>query len=185
MKNYFYFISNLKTRLIGDITKDNNKNTPLFGKIKSKKRECMNDYLIMLKSFVLGTELLFATILAYLGLGKEHYYIFGLLVTVDVITGILASYVLNKDITSKKMSVGIVAKMLILLVPLILATMGKAVSVDVSLPVDVFINMLIIGEGYSAIANIYTIIYKKELPEFEVLKLLLDKLKEFVEKMMV
>ncbi len=107
------------------------------------------------------------SIMSYLGINGEAFFLFALLLLIDYVTGVLKAKTMGYKITSNRMKYGIISKMSLLLVPLILAIGAKALEADFRFVLMVGINILVLSEVYSIIGNIYSIRTKDELPEYD------------------
>lgn len=108
-----------------------------------------------------------AGVLTYLGLDHEVFTIFGYLLFIDYVTGVLKAKSLGQCISSNKMKYGVVSKFSLVLIPLVLALCAKALHGDSANLLYIGMNILILSEAYSIIGNIYTIRSKEELPEWD------------------
>ena len=134
-------------------------------------------YIKIMTAFIMVGISSFAT---YLGINVEALSLFALLLVIDYITGIAKAKRLKENITSNKMKYGIVSKLLLLIIPLVLAICSKAMSIDISSLMFVAINMLVLSEGYSILGNIYAFRTAKELPEIEVVAILGKRIRSFL-----
>lgn len=121
--------------------------------------------------------------LAYLGLDKEAILLFSLLLLIDYVTGVTKSYKLGYAITSVRMKYGILSKLSLLLIPIVLAIGAKAVGSDFKSVLIIGLNILILSEVYSIIGNIYSIRTHKELPEYDVVAMLGNKIRNMLLKL--
>lgn len=113
-----------------------------------------------------------AMILVWAGVNEQTYSIFTFLLLTDYVTGISKAYMMGDSITSNKSKYGIMSKASLLIIPIILGLGGKAVGADFSTILYWSMNVLIMSELYSIIANVYSIRTGEELPEFDVLQLI-------------
>lgn len=116
--------------------------------------------------------LFIGSLMTYLGINGESFFLFAVLLFIDYITGITKARCMSAAITSNRMKYGIISKLSLLLIPLILAIGAKAVNADFSTVLLVGINILVLSEVYSIIGNIYTIRTREELPEYDVVAIL-------------
>lgn len=94
---------------------------------------------------------------AYLGIKHEMMGILATLLIFDTITGILKSGRIYgvKSITSGSLTAGIISKMLMFLVPVIVALAMKSVGMDDGTVIlQASIGVLCMSEAYSALSNI-------------------------------
>lgn len=110
-----------------------------------------------------------ATVLNYVGLDKEVYFIYCLLLIIDYVTGIGRAYRLGISITSREMRIGMISKMSLLTVPIILGLGFKVVGADGAKALEIGMIILSLSEVYSSISNIHAIKTTKDLPEFDAL----------------
>lgn len=120
-----------------------------------------------IKFFYNFIVILISSMLAYLELDKEPMFFFAVLLIIDYITGLYKAKILGHSITSNKMKYGCISKMLLILVPIVLAIGAKSVGADMDKALIVGINILIISEIYSIIGNIYSARTKQEFPEWD------------------
>lgn len=120
-----------------------------------------------IKVFYNFIVILISSMLAYLELDKEPMFFFAVLLVVDYITGLYKARILGHSITSNKMKYGCISKLLLLLIPIVLAIGAKSVGADMDKALTVGINILIISEIYSIIGNIYSARTKEEFPEWD------------------
>ena len=124
-----------------------------------------------------------SSMLVYLDLEKEPMFFFAVLLVIDYITGLYKARILNHSITSNKMKYGLISKLLLLLIPIVLAIGGKAIGADFHYVVLASMNILIISEVYSIIGNIYASSTKEEFPEWDAVALIGKKIRTFLIKL--
>jgi len=102
------------------------------------------------------------------------------LMLIDFITGIAASSKIYGwcSITSKRMTSGVVSKLVILLIPFIIAMTGKGIGVDFMVYVQWSLVILILSEAYSNAGNIQTYRTGKKVLEVDAVSLLLSKIRK-------
>ena len=113
-----------------------------------------------------------------LGLPLQNFTILLVFAGVDICTGLLKTYVFNggRSITSKRFFVGIISKLMILIIPILLAWAGKGIGMDLIFLAKGALSALILSELYSIIGNIYSVITKKEQKEFDAIAFILGKI---------
>lgn len=124
-----------------------------------------------------GSAIAVSSFFVYLGLDKEAILFFAVLLLIDYITGLGKALAIKESITSNKMKYGILSKLSLLIIPITVAIAGKSVNVDMTYIIYASMNVLVLSEVYSIIANIYSMRTHKELPEFDVTRLLARKIK--------
>lgn len=111
----------------------------------------------------------FLTGAAYLGLAPISIVVLITFIILDIIAGILKSSLLHgpQSIKSSILERGIVAKCLIIGIPLNIALAGKGISVDFSWFAQGTVTLLILAELYSIMGNFYAIRTGTERVEFD------------------
>lgn len=105
-----------------------------------------------------------------------------ILMFLDVFTGIIASGRIDgvKEITSRKMVGGIIAKSLILLIPFIFVIIAKGIGFDLFVYIRGIVGLLVLAESYSVIGNIYSAKNQERLPEVDFISMILKKIRDFI-----
>lgn len=136
-----------------------------------------------LSSWVLIKNILYVPAI-FVGLSMQSFGILGVLLIVDVLTGIWRSATVNggASVTSVKAINGIVSKFLFLLIPLVVAYMGHGLGLDLIGIAQAALGVLIFATGYSIIGNIYTIRTGNSVKEFDAVRLILSWLERYLEK---
>ena len=103
-----------------------------------------------------------------------------ILMLVDFVTGIAASYKINGwcSITSERMTAGVISKLIILLIPFIIAITGKGIGIDFMVYVQWSLVILILSEAYSNAGNIQSFRTGKKILEVDAVSLLLSKIRK-------
>ena len=138
----------------------------------------MPDWVVATGNILMG---FLAWVMVVTGLPVAPGVILAFIMFLDFISALAKCYVLEIPITSRKLKSGILSKMLMLLVPLVLALTASAIGMDLVWFVTWVLNLLILGEAYSFISNVHAVKYKKELPEWNVLSIITRKLRDVVE----
>lgn len=123
------------------------------------------------------------TLLTYLHISHEVFFVFSVLIVIDTVAAIVASYIDDKWVTSHRLGTGILKKCMMIIIPLTIALVAKGAWFDskyTSWLVSSVLTMLVFGEGYSIIWHIYAIRYGKKIPELDVVKLILEKSLAFI-----
>ena len=131
-------------------------------------------YLKIIYNFIV---VLISSVLAYLNIEKEQMMLLAILLVIDYLTGLYKARMLGHSITSNKMKYGCISKLLLLLVPIVLAIGAKSAGADFGFALLVGINILIISEIYSIIGNIYSSRTKEELPEWDAVSIIGKKIR--------
>jgi len=114
----------------------------------------------------------------------ESFVIFGGLVVLDTVTGVIRSIILKggKSFTSMKLTSGVVSKLLVILVPLVIAWAGNGSGINLLPLAKGALSMLVLAESYSIIGNIHAIRTRKDTVEFDAIAAILGFVKSNIEK---
>lgn len=128
--------------------------------------------------------LAFVGSLEWLGLNPQSVTIFATLMVIDVITGVTRAAIVEggQSVRSAILKRGILAKLLVLTALFSVALTGKGVGFDISTLVQSAVNVLILGELYSILGNIYSVRSGKHKVEFDAVAFLLARVRELIEK---
>ncbi|MBB4804670.1 hypothetical protein HNP37_004767 [Flavobacterium nitrogenifigens] len=107
------------------------------------------------------------------GIVKVLFY----LMIMDTFLGVVKTIVLNNHFTFKKLAVGFVSKLAVLLIPTALALMSKGLNYNFNWSVTAVMNLLIVSDGISIISNIIAIKTKKEVENFDAITLILNSIR--------
>ena len=104
------------------------------------------------------------------------------LMFIDTFSGVLKAFVLNKRFDFKILFFGICSKLLILLIPMVIALVGKGISktYDFTSVLDAILKILVVSEGLSIITNFYVVRTKKEVKNFDVVTLILSSIRKWM-----
>lgn len=122
--------------------------------------------------------------LAYLGFQPESIGIFVVLVVLDVIFGTIRAAIVDGcgTVRSAILSKGIIAKMLLLGVPVTCALGLKGVGFSPDLLAQSVVNVLILSETYSVLGNIHSAMYKVPKNEFDAVQWILRFIKKLLDR---
>lgn len=106
------------------------------------------------------------------------------LMFIDTFSGIIKSFVLGKCFDFKVLFFGICSKLLILLIPMVIALVGKGISktYDFTSILDAVLKILVVSEGLSIITNFYVVKTGKDVKNFDVVTLLLSSIRKWMQK---
>lgn len=144
-----------------------------------ERMETTTGILISLKNISYGVAFLIGAV----GLDAEAFAVLGVLVIIDTITGVLRSMTIygGRSFTSSKLTSGVVAKALIVSVPLLVAWAGRGAGIDMENLAQGVLSVLIFAELYSILGNIYAIHIQKDVKEFDAVAFILDKVRDTIE----
>ena len=116
----------------------------------------------------------------WLGFEPQSVAIFATLMTLDVVTGVARAYLVQggTSVRSAILSKGIIAKLLLLLVPIAAALALKGVGFQPQLLAQGVINILILSEAYSILGNIHSALTRSVKNEFDAVAVVLNVIKK-------
>lgn len=106
------------------------------------------------------------------------------LMLIDTVSGVLKSFILDKRFDFKVLLFGICSKLLVLLIPMVVALVGKGISknYDFTGVLDCILKVLVVSEGLSVITNFYVIKTKREVKNYDVVTQLLSAIRKMLLK---
>lgn len=116
-------------------------------------------------------------VFAYLGIETETFGILMALMTIDSVAGAIKSVRMGREFSIKTLLWGFSMKLCFLIIPLVVALMGKAVGFDFRSAVNIVIAILSVGEGYSILGNIYSAKNKVEIKKLDIISMLIISLR--------
>ena len=142
----------------------------------------------MKETIINGDSVIINTIIAvstsfylYIGIREEALIALALLLIIDFVTGLMASYKVGEHITSKVLKVGVLTKFGTILLIFTIALLIKIMGVKYEEFLYGGIIMLALGEAYSIFANYHCMKTGERLKEFTVTSLIAEKIKKLVE----
>jgi phage-related holin len=119
-----------------------------------------------------------------LGLSTEAYGILAVLMLIDTITGVIRSGTIHgwRSVTSHAAEVGLLAKLLLLIVPMVVALTARGAGLDLRWVASGALTVLIVSEGYSILGNIHSTYLRQDVKEFDAINFLLTKLRDTLER---
>ena len=127
-------------------------------------------------------KVLLYLIFAYLGVEVETFMILMTLMCIDSVMGGIKAIRLGYKFSFSRMLWGITLKLCFLVVPLVIALLGKSVGYDFHAGVNVTISILTVAEAYSIIGNIYSAKNKTKIDRIDVVSLMLTNLRKVLKK---
>lgn len=118
-------------------------------------------------------------VFVFLNIDTDIVKILTFLMLIDTISGIIKSFIISSDFSFKLLFFGICSKVLVLLIPMTLALVGKGISktYDFTPLLDSVLRVLVVSEGLSIITNFYVIKTKKTVKNFDIISMLLSALR--------
>ncbi|MFK7113478.1 phage holin family protein [Flavobacterium oreochromis] len=130
--------------------------------------------------YINEVKILLYGVVLYLDLDIEIVKVLFFLMVIDTFLGIIKAIVLNNIFSFKKLALGFVSKLAILLIPVALALMSKGLNYDFKWFVTIVIDLLIVSDGISIFSNIIAIKTKKEIENFDALTQLLKAIRNLL-----
>ena len=121
-----------------------------------------------------------------LGTSVEIVNVLTILILLDVATGLVKAYRVNggNSIRSGRLSAGILSKLVVILIPLVIALTGKGIGLDLTALVKGTLSTLILAEAYSNLSNIQMIRSGIEVKEFDVISKLVKSVQKVLLKLL-
>lgn len=141
--------------------------------------EFIQNHINELKALVYSTFI-------YLNLDLDVVKVLIWLMFIDTLSGVFKAFVLEKRFDFKILFFGICSKLLVLLIPMVVALVGKGISkdYDFTIVLDSILKILVVSEGLSIITNFYVIKTKKEVKNFDAITMLLSGIRNLLLKIM-
>ena len=114
----------------------------------------------------------------YLGIETGIVKVLFWMMVLDSIFGIIKALRLKQQFSFKVLGWGMVSKLTLLVIPMVLALMGKGLSFDFNYFVVAVINILIVNEGISCITNMMTIKSGKKIENTDYITKLLEAIRK-------
>lgn len=118
-----------------------------------------------------------------LGLSLQSFTILAVFMLIDVLTGIVRTYVVNggRSIKSSRLGAGILSKSCIILVPVLLVWSGEGTGINLLPIAQGTLSVLILAELYSILGNVQSIRLKRDIMEFDAVNFIILKLRDYLE----
>ena len=129
-------------------------------------------------------KIIIYAITAYLGINIETTLILVSLMALDSFVGVIKVVMMNKKFTFRKLLLGFTAKLSFLIIPLVIALLGKSLGYNFHYVVNVTISILTVAEAYSIIGNIYAARNKVEIEKVDAISLLLLNVSKLIKKLL-
>ncbi|HAY3545183.1 TPA: phage holin family protein [Elizabethkingia anophelis] len=142
----------------------------------------MKEHIIRLSDYIVGenhrgvfsfSKYALYALFAYLNIEAEVITILSVLMIIDTFCGITKSLRLGNKFNISVMAWGFATKFLILIIPLVVALMGKPIHKDFTWAVDITIRVLIVNEGLSILANIASVYSRNNIQNVDLISKLL------------
>lgn len=129
-------------------------------------------------SYILG----FMAGLGYLGIDQTAVMAYAILLLVDLATGVLRAGIVEgrRAIKSYVAIRGFASKVLVFVVPFVLALTGKGVGFDLAPVASASITVFILSTSYSILGNIHSISTGKPKQEFDAIDYFIQRIRELL-----
>ena len=121
---------------------------------------------------------------AYIGVEVEAFIILIGFMCIDSILGAIKSMRFGDRFSFNKMLWGFILKLCFLVVPLVLALLGKSLGYDFTMVVNITISILTVSEAYSIIGNIYSAKNKVKVDKIDAISLLLISIRKMIKNIL-
>ncbi len=121
---------------------------------------------------------------AYIGVEVEAFMILIGFMCIDSILGAIKSMRFGDRFSFNKMIWGFILKLCFLVVPLVLALLGKSLGYDFTMVVNITISILTVAEAYSIIGNIYSAKNKVKVDKIDAISLLLISIRKMIKNIL-
>lgn len=118
-------------------------------------------------------KLMVYPVLVYLNIDKTVIGILCILMILDSVAGGIKSWRVHHEFSGKKFIWGYVLKVLMLLIPAVLALVGKALGYDFRVIVDTVIKIMIVSEAYSIFGNYYAAKNRVDVQRLDIVSMIL------------
>ena len=142
------------------------------------------DNLIKQHTMLEKIKMLLYLVGAYIGIEVEAFMILVSFMCMDSVLGAIKALRLGDKFSFKKMMWGYILKLCFLIVPLVIALLGKVLGYDFHSVVNITISILTVAESYSIIGNIYAAKNKVEVDKLDAVSLLLVYVRKSIKKVL-
>lgn len=129
-------------------------------------------------------KLLLYGIFAYLQLDKEVFMILMLLMCIDTLAGALKAIRLGDEFRFRILLWGMTMKFVFLLIPMIVALVGKSLGYDFRIGINIIMSILTVAEAYSALGNIYAAKNRVEVKKIDAISMVINSLRQMLSQIM-
>ena len=124
------------------------------------------------------------TTFIFLNIDLDIVKILILLMIFDTAFGVTKSLVLGDKVSFKILFFGLSTKMLVLLIPMTLALVGKGLNYDFTPMVNVVLKVLVVAEGISIFTSMYSIKTKQKVENIDFISMLLNSIRKGLTKIL-
>lgn len=140
-------------------------------------------YIQVLKASLYALALFIDPILIYLGIKADVLGIYALLLILDFITGVVKAWrVPSMSVKSSIAISGLIAKLIMIMIPVVLGLLLRVVNKNESGLIDAVVGILCLAEGYSILGNIYSIRTREKHEEWDAVSGIIMLIKKRIRK---
>ena len=122
---------------------------------------------------------------AYLGIELETISILMVFMVIDTILGGVKAMRLKRKFRLRKMLMGFTVKSSFLLIPIMIALLGRSLNYDLTAIVGVSISILTVAEAYSILGNIYAIKNRVKIEKIDGVSMMLRAIRDFLKEVLI
>jgi toxin secretion/phage lysis holin len=139
----------------------------------------------MIKETTALKHLSYITVL-FAGLSLESYGILAVLMLIDTFFGVLRVGVVHgwRHVKSYKLSAGVISKITVIMLPALLAWVGRGAGVQLLQLAESTLCVLILAEFYSILGNVYSIRIRKDVQEFDAVSAIIKGVRTIIERLL-
>lgn len=126
---------------------------------------------------------MFASFTAYLNINEQALALYFTLLSIDLFTGIMASFIVMEKITLSRFYAGIMSKALLFIVPIVVAIIVKIQGESLFWFIKWTVIVLAVSEGISIFNNVLKAKGKERIPELDAIGMIGDKLRVLLERL--
>lgn len=116
----------------------------------------------------------------YLNIDMEIVGILCTLMVLDTIVGGVKSIRIQRSFDVRTMLWGIILKILMLIIPITVALMGKGIGYDLLIFVSTVIRIMIVSECYSILGNIYAAKNRVDVSKLDAISMMLKSIRKWL-----
>lgn len=116
----------------------------------------------------------------YLNINTETIQILSWLMLIDTMFGATKALRINyKSFSFRFLMLGLATKLMFILLPLVIALIGKGLGYNFKFLVDISLKILVVSEGISIFSNAIAIRTKKEVKDFDLITRFLKYVRDY------
>ena len=133
-----------------------------------------------MKGIIEVVKLLVYPIFAYLEIPIEAFLFLVGFMCADSVLGAISSVRMGYKFDFKKLMWGFILKLCFLVIPLMIASLGKSLRYDFEIVLILTMKVLTVSEAYSCLGNIYSAKNKIKVEKMDIVSMLLKSLRKML-----